>query len=221
VLPVLKTLNRTRGAGESGRASAASAARTIALLSTLWAALLMAGCIFSPREPDGPPEGIVTGWETPINTGIVLSNLKAAFEGEGLANYRECFADSFRFHVDPSDSLYAYAQGYGDLYINWTRDDEERAANGIFGDAKDITLTFTTIQQPDESSDNTYRIEEYSLTIEWDSPGQHQEVQYKGRASLHMRRDATGRWAIYRWVDRRLGTGTNSTWGMLRGDYGY
>lgn len=192
--------------------------RGIALLLALSVALLFGGCILSPREPDGPPEGDVTDWETPINTSIVLSNLKSAFEGEGLTNYRDCFADSFRFHVDPSDSLDAGQEGY-DRYANWTRDDEEHAANGVFGDAADITLTFMTIQQPDESTDNTYRIEQYSLTVEWDAPGQHQEVTYRGQASLHMRRDSTGRWAIYRWVDRRLSSGTYTTWGVLRGDF--
>jgi hypothetical protein len=204
--------------GSGLRTARTRAMRAAAALSLLAAGLLIGGCIFSPREPDGPPEGNVTDWETPINTSIVLSNLRSAFEGEGLTNYRDCFADSFRFHVDPSDSLDAGQEGF-DRYANWTRDDEEHAANGIFGDASDITVSFTTIQQPDESSDNTYRIEEYTLTIEWDSPGQHEETLYKGQASLHMRRDVTGRWAIYRWVDRRLGSGSYPTWGVLRGDY--
>ncbi len=194
------------------------AGRTATALLAVAAALLVGGCIFSPREPDGPPEGNVTDWQTPISTSIVLSNLKAAFEGEGLTNYRDCFADSFRFHVDPSDSLDAGQEG--GVYLNWDRDDEEQAANGIFGDASSITLSFSTIQEPDESSDDTYRIEEYTLTIEWDAPAQHEETLYKGRASLHMRRDSTGRWAIYRWVDRRLSTGTSPTWGWLRKDYG-
>ncbi len=195
-------------------------ARVLAAVSLLAACLLIGGCIFSPREPDGPPEGTPTNWETPITTSIVLSNLKSAFEGEGVTNYRDCFADSFRFHVDPSDSLDAAAVSEGDVFIHWNRDDEEHAASGIFGDASGITLSFTTIQQPDESTDNTYRIEEYTLTIEWNSPGQHEETLYKGQASLHMRRDATGRWAIYRWVDRRLSSGSYPTWGRLRRDYG-
>ncbi|MFH1502257.1 MAG: hypothetical protein ABIG03_04345 [Candidatus Eisenbacteria bacterium] len=180
--------------------------------------LVLGGCILSPRAPDGPPEGDVTDWETPITTTIVLDNLKAAFEGEGLQNYRDCFADTFRFHVDPQDSLDAGQEGF-DRYANWVRSDEEHAANGIFGDAADATVAFTTVQQPDETTDTTYRIEDYVLTMEWESEGPHEEVVYKGRATLHMRRDNTGRWAIFRWVDRRLSGGTNETWGVLRGDY--
>jgi hypothetical protein len=185
------------------------------LLLTLMAA---SGCILSPRTPDGPPEGDVTDWETPITTSLVLSNLKAAFEGEGLQNYRDCFADTFRFHVDPQDSLDAGQEGF-DRYANWTRADEEHAANGIFGDAASSTVLFTTIQQPDESSDNTYRIEDYQLTIAWGSGGPQEEITYKGRATLHMRRDGTGRWAIFEWVDRRQSGGAYETWGVLRGDY--
>jgi hypothetical protein len=194
-------------------------AKRALLVAAALSLLLPCGCIFTPREPDGPPEGKVTEWETPINTGIVLSNLRSAFEGEGVQNYRDCFTDSFRFHVDPSDSLAAGQEGY-DRYANWTRDDEEHAANGLFGDASDIGLQFTTIQQPDESGDNTYRIEEYALTITYGSGDVSEEVTYEGRASLHMRRDNTGRWAIYRWVDRRLPQDSPPpTWGYLRGEY--
>jgi hypothetical protein len=209
-----------REARATGPAREARPTRTrgLLLIALLPAAFLMGGCIFSPREPDGPPEGNPTNWETPISTAIVLANLRAAFEGEGVTNYRDCFADSFRFHVDPSDSLDAGQEGH-DRYADWTRDDEEHAANSVFGAASDISLTFTTIQPPDESADITYRIEEYSLTIVWGASGQHQEVTYKGRATLHMRRDATGRWAIFRWVDRRLSTGSYTTWGVLRGDH--
>lgn len=183
------------------------------------ALLFLCGCIFTPRDPDGPPEGDVTDWETPISTDIVLRNLKAAFEGEGVQNYRDCFTDSFRFHVDPVDSLDAGQEGE-DRYANWTREDEEHAANGIFGDASDIALAFTTIQEPDEAGYDTYRIEDYELTITFDSGEADEEVTYGGRASLHMRRDNTGRWAIYRWVDRRLTEDSPPpTWGTLRGDY--
>lgn len=181
--------------------------------------VLLCGCIFSPRDPDGPPEGDVTDWDTPINTTIALRNLEAAFEGEGVQNYRDCFTDSFRFHVDPSDSLDAGQEAY-QKYANWTREDEEHAANGIFADASEIALAFTTIQQPDEGTDDTYRIEEYELTVTFESEGPSEETTYQGRASLHMRRDATGRWGIYRWVDRRLPIDNPPpTWGYLRGQY--
>jgi hypothetical protein len=192
--------------------------RKLTALLTLPLVLFVGGCILSPREPDGPPAGDVTDWETPITTEIVLSNLKSAFEGEGGQNYRDCFADTFRFHVDPQDSLDAGQEGF-DRYANWTRGDEEHAANGIFGDSGGATVSFTTIQQPDEGTSTTYRIEDYSLTIEWESGGPIEEVVYKGRATLHMRCDSTGRWAIFRWVDRRQSDGANDTWGVLRGNY--
>lgn len=191
--------------------------RKVILLLALPAVFLVNGCLLSPRDPDGPPEGDVTDWETPINTTIVLANLDSAFEGEGLQNYRDCFADTFRFHVDPQDSLDAGQEGY-DRFANWTRDDEEQAANRIFSDAADIAVSFTTVQEPDESGDVTYRIEDYSLTVAWESGGPQEEVTYTGRASLHMRRDGTGRWAIFRWVDRRI-SDVDKTWGYLRGEY--
>jgi hypothetical protein len=192
-----------------------------ALAAGVAAAVLAAagwGCILSPRSPDGPPEEPPTDWQTPVNTDIVLENLTAAFEGKGLSNYRDCFADSFRFHVDPQDSLDAGQEAY-DRYANWTRDDEEQVANAVFTDAGDISLTLTTTEETDETSGDMYRKEEYSLTISWQSgPHVSEEILYRGVATLYMRRDLIGRWAIYRWVDRRVDT-VHETWGVLRGDY--
>ena len=180
------------------------------------AALLIGGCILSPRSPDGPPEEDATDWQTPINTSIVLENLKAAMEGESPSNYRDCYTEDFRFHVDPQDSLDA-GQEAEDLYANWTREDEEQAANGIFGDASSVTVSFVNYQQPDESLEETYRIEDYTLTVAWQSgPNAGGSVTYEGRAILHMREDG-GRWAIFRWADGR--TTANPTWGFLRGQY--
>ena len=195
--------------------------RTLSVLvASALVAVFLGGCLFSPRDPDGPPDEEPTDWQTPISTSIVLQNLKAAFEGEGLSNYRECFVDTFRFHVDPQDSLDAGQEGY-ERYANWTRDDEEYAASRIFSDAAGIALSFTTIEEPDETQDVTYRRESYVLTIEWQS-GPHvpnEEITYEGWATLWMRRDDTGRWAIFRWVDRRPDPHVCDTWGVLRGDY--
>jgi hypothetical protein len=183
------------------------------------AALTCAGCIFSPREPEPPSGGPPIPWETPINTSIVLTNLRAALEGEGVSNTVDCFTDDYRFHVDPQDSLDA-GQEAEQRYANWVLSDEEHAVNGIFANAADITVRFTNTVPPNEGQDDTYRKESYELTIQWQSgPHIHEEISYKGTATLYMRRDGTGRWAIYQWVDRRLDPPTHATWGSLRGDY--
>jgi len=187
--------------------------------AALAALLFGGGCLFSPREPEGPSGGPVIPWETPINTSIVLTNLKAAVEGEGVSNYKDCFTDDYRFHVDPQDSLDA-GQEAEQRYANWTLTDEEHAMNSIFAGAADLSVRFTNVVAPNEGQDDTYRRDDYELTIKWQSgPHVNEEITYKGAATLYMRRDGTGRWAIYQWVDRRLDPPTNSTWGQLRGDY--
>ncbi len=196
--------------------------RRIVLVLGLFALalLLQGGCIFEPRQPDGPPDTSETPWEPPFTTTIVLANLKSAFEYENSSNYRGCFADSYRFHVDPQDSLDAGDEGY-ERYANWVLADEEHAAIGMFNDAATSNLTFSNIWPPDETLEITYREEIYTLTIAWGS-GAHvnEEIVYKGVARMHMRRDNTGRWAIFRWVDRRVADpGLAETWGVLRGDY--
>ena len=192
--------------------------RTALVVVTAAALLLLAGCILSPRAPDGPPEGEQTDWETPIDTDTVLRNIRAALEGENGQNYRESFTEDYRFHVDPQDSLDAGVEGE-QRYANWTREDEVFAANGIFNDAAGISVSFTNVEAPQEELDETFRQEDYTLTVAWQSgPHVNEEITYKGRAKLWMRRSA-GRWAIFRWIDRRADPPINDTWGVLRGDY--
>ncbi len=179
----------------------------------------LSGCLFSPRAPDGPPDEGGIPWETPVTTSIVLTNLKAALVGEGTANYVDCFTDDFRFHVDPEDSLDAGQEGEA-RYANWVVSDEEQAVSGIFAEASGISISFTAFEPPDESQDETFRRDDYVLVVDWAS-GQHvsEQVTYKGRATLHMRKTGS-RWAIYEWVDRRTEDPEDfETWGVLRGDY--
>jgi hypothetical protein len=188
---------------------------TFALAAAL---LFQGGCILSPRDPDGPPEGDQTDWETPIDTDTVLRNIRAALEGESSQNYRDSFTEDYRFYVDPQDSLDAGVEGE-QRYANWTREDEVFAANGIFADAATISVSFTNVEAPQEEFDETYRQEDYTLTVAWQSgPHVNEEITYKGSAKLWMRRSA-GRWAIFRWIDRRADPPIHETWGVLRGDY--
>lgn len=201
----------------------------IALAAVLLASLT--GCLFSPRDPDGPPgEGDEIPWETPVDTDTVLKNLAAALAGEGTQNYLDCFTSDtegdfvFRCFFDPSDSLDAEPEAE-ERYGNWRIGDEGGAVDGIFLEAAEgISVSFTTDTEPDESFDVTYRREDYVLTITWQSGAHHdvlnEEIEYRGRATLWMRKDDTGRWAIFRWVDRRLpDQGDDETWGKLKGDY--
>ncbi|MEA3409112.1 MAG: hypothetical protein U9Q95_02080 [Candidatus Eisenbacteria bacterium] len=210
---------------------ARAAARARVVLVWLVAGVLLAvtsGCIFSPRDPDGPPdEGSDIPWVTPTDTDKVLQNLAAALAGEGISNYMDCLivdsvADSFKFHVDPQDSLDAGQEGE-DRYARWRRDDEATYIDGVFLDSDvGIDVVFTTVEEPDENEDETYRREDYELTIVWRF-GDHQPglpVTYRGQVTFWLRRDETQLWSIFKWVDRRAADpGESATWGVLRGDY--
>lgn len=207
--------------GRSPGRSVAGVLATACLAALLL--LTLPGCIFSPRAPDGPPdEGNEIPWVTPTDTNKVLQNLAAALAGEGISNYTNCFTEDFRFHVDPQDSLNAGQEGE-DRYANWTIDDEGTYISSVFQEADvGIEVTFSTVIAPDESQDETYRREDYEMTIVWRS-GDHQPgepVVYRGRATLWMRRDDTELWSMFMWVDRRADApGGSDTWGVLRGDY--
>jgi hypothetical protein len=188
----------------------------LTLAAAAW--LLQCGCILSPRSPDGPPEGGQTDWETPVDTDTVLRNIRAALAGKNINNYTESFTEDYRFHVDPQDSLDAGVEGE-QRYANWTREDEAFAATAMFNDASQISVSFSNVEAPQEELDETFRKEDYTLTVAWASgPHVNEEIVYTGTATLWMRRTA-GRWAIFRWVDRRPESAAGETWGVLRGDY--
>jgi len=201
----------------------------LALALSVCALLILgaSGCIFSPREPDGPPDaGTEIPWETPSSTEAVLRNLAAALAGEGVSNYMDCFTleeeGGFRFHVDPQDSLAAGNEAE-DRYALWDREDEARYIEGVFLESdKDMTLSFTTVEEPDENAPETYRKDDYVLTIVWRS-GDHQpgeQETFRGRVTLYLKKGDTELWSIYKWVDRRSSdSGGADTWGVLRGDY--
>jgi hypothetical protein len=213
--------------GAPSRGTRSGVVRKVLAWLVAAALLLSSGCIFSPRDAEGPPgEGGEIPWVTPTDTDAVLENLAAALAGEGISNYLDCLQDEgdggFRFHVDPQDSLGAGNEAE-DRYANWVRDDEATYVTGVFLDsAEGMSLTFTPVVGPDEGQDDTYRQEDYELTIVWQS-GNHQpgeSVTYRGRATFYLRRDDTELWSIYKWVDRRASSpGTGGTWGVLRGDY--
>ena len=216
-------LGETFGTSRARARVAAWARNTLACLAIGVLLVAVPGCIFSPRDPDGPPdEGPDIPWVTPTDTDKVLQNLAAALAGEGISNYMDCLTDSFRFHVDPQDSLDAGQEGE-DRYADWARDDEANYVDGVFLDsAVGIDVVFTTLEEPDENEEETYRREEYELTIVWQfgahEPGE--SVTYRGEVTFWMKRDETQLWSIFRWVDRRAANpGGSTTWGVLRGDY--
>ena len=216
-------LRETSGASWTRARAAAWARAALAWLAAGVLLVAVPGCLFGPRDPDGPPdEGPDIPWVTPTDTDRVLENLAAALAGGGISNYIDCFADSFRFFVDPQDSLDAGQEGE-DRYARWMREDEATYIDGVFLDsAVGIDVVFTTVEEPDESEDETYRREDYELTIVWQS-GDHQpgeSVTYRGQATFWMRRDETQLWSMFKWVDRRAANpGGSATWGVLRGDY--
>ncbi len=216
-------LRETSGASWTRARAAARARAGLAWLAAGVLLVAVPGCIFSPRDADGPPdEGPDIPWVTPTTTDKVLENLAAAVAGEGISNYMDCLSDSFRFHVDPQDSLDAGQEGY-DRYANWFRDEEATYIDGVFLDsAVGIDVVFSMVEGPDENEDETYRRDDYELTIVWQS-GDHQpgeSVTYRGRVTFWMRRDETQLWSIFKWVDRRAADpGGSATWGVLRGDY--
>jgi hypothetical protein len=195
-----------------------------AILAIVLVVLPMTGCILSPREPDGPPGGgTEIPWEPPTDTDAVLRNLSAALTYQGASNYLDCFTEDYRFFADPQDSLDA-GQEAEYRYANWTKDDENVSINSIFLDSAQngISVVFENVTSADENAEETYRRDDYELTILWQhgphEPGE--AVTYRGQVTLWMRKDNTERWSIFRWVDRRHpDQGNSPTWGVLRGDY--
>ena len=65
--------------------------------AVLFAALVLGGCIFTPRDP-APPKGDEGGtWIIPKSPKDVFLNLASGLEAAGNSNYERSLAEDFTF----------------------------------------------------------------------------------------------------------------------------
>lgn len=175
------------------------------------ALLLVAGCLFEPREPEKPGNGgteIV--WVPPITLGNALGNIKRALEAKQTINYGRAFSQAEFIHVlDQADE----AELGQNEFEDWSATQEEQRMAGILSST---TATLTVFWVPQDSIQESADVRWYDdLNYRLSFRGPAGTVEYSGIVDLYFEDDGTGQWYISRWEDRRDGS-SNRTWGWLR-----
>jgi hypothetical protein len=181
---------------------------------------LMVACTnpFSTREVEepGPEEGSDI-FDQPINSEVVLSNLRYALIQKNISNYISCFIDTslvtmnYKFLPDQNVAK--------ERFTGWDLQDEENYVRRLFNGSDQIgfefidkNITFTTITTSiDSVLTSPFR---YELKIQFDTL-----AVYNGKARMKLVKNVNSLWAIYYWEDFRDETNNPNTWSVLKAIY--
>jgi hypothetical protein len=160
-------------------------------------AVLFAGCIFTPREPDGEPGApcfeAVTAPNDPIE---VIFNMDGALECSQASDYLRQLSEEFVFI--PAPSVQANHPDLFPVEDAWGKSQEEAFLDALFRDSGqelESSLLLTLIER---SGTSEILIEaRYLLTI---SAGTSQFV-YTGEAFYTFRQENTV-WVMVRWEEK-------------------
>jgi hypothetical protein len=165
--------------------------------------LFLVSC-FDVRSPADPTT--TSGFLTPTEPSIAITNLQTAYSGLNADNFIRCFnAEKFQFLPDPT------IPGAVSLFTNWTLRKEERDVIINIKSKSTSTLAnqliFTNPQQNFITTDSIEYIAFYDLQV-YTSDTSFDASRLKGKSRFIMVRNPnTNEWRINLWQDNRLATG--------------
>ena len=175
------------------------------------AAVLMAGCVFEPRDAQPPGDDTGASWIVPDNPTKVFVNMKSGLESLTGTNYEKSLASDFTFIPLPSDE----AQFPG-TFDGWTKSTEMEVTRTIIGDAKWLVVEFSNLKPIQTSTSFAQYEASYDLSIV--NKTEPDTLEYKGKARFDLREGSKG-WELTKWEDFESVAGFAS-WGFLRGTLG-
>ena len=177
-------------------------------------AVLAASCIFAPPEGERHDTGTVGKWQEPITPGIVIENLKVAFNDRDVDLYERCLHPDY-FYESPStlDSLNveSWSRSYDVLVMGRLFDEcsafvfvagnpalTKEYGSNIEGIPAGVTVT-------DKHPDDIWYIYNYDISMDmiFSAYGDIKVQQY---IKFAMVEDPPNYWSIIRWIDDTLVT---------------
>lgn len=178
------------------------------------AILIHTGCIFAPEEGQRTPGITIGKWQEPITPGIVIENLKVAFNDRDVDLYERCLHPDY-FYETPSatDSLNVES---------WSRSYDVSVMERLFEDC--TAFIFTTgssnlikeygsnmenipagVSVSEEHPDDVWYIYAYDISMDmiFKEYGDYKVQQYM---KFVMVEDPANHWSIIRWIDDTLVT---------------
>ena len=170
--------------------------RSCSFISFLCLGLLLSGC-FNVREPE--PPGTTSGWTTPTEAEILLTNFSTAVTTLNTSNYERCLAAGrLRFLPDP-----AVSNQSNSIFNNWSITEERDYFTSLAdstGQAAGHALEFSNKRQNFFNTDSVELSLDYVLTIRHQA--RYPEHTFNGLMVLVLVRK-NNEWRINTWRDSR------------------
>ncbi len=181
-------------------------------------ALLVAGCdLFRTRDPESPNQER-SSFVPPTSPEIVLDNLKNAVSERNTDNYVRCFTDtsfsSRRFVFVPTQEAQTK---YSTVFRSWDLNSERDYFQNIKSQTPTSASSNLFLDGSFQSilSDSALYNADYLINFQHTVSGKPQQA--KGNAQFFLAPDRNNYWAVYQWIDARIGN--EVSWSELKGTF--
>lgn len=179
-------------------------------------ALVLGGCLFTPRDPDSPEDDQAGGWIVPRSPKDVFLNLASGLAAAGNSNYERSLAEDFTFIPLDQDEL-QFPDG---TFDDWTKTVEMDVLERIKGDFQ----AGRSAQFGDETGafpreDVQVGWAEFEGPYRWTlDPGDGSEPEVYSATARFYLREGTAGWIIEKWEEIEV-IESYPTGGNLRGTF--
>jgi hypothetical protein len=182
----------------------------------------LAGCLFSPREPEPPGTGVQIDYLPRSSPANVWANLGKSLEATHAPGWEDNISQ-LEFVYFPDDD--ARDMFPPDTFIGWDRPREVNFINNFYNSGVSIVAKMSEdgfIFPSPSGSEMTVEDIIYDVEVTNDQDGS--VVRYRGKCDVIFRLEANF-WYIYEWRDLQGESDPNSgqllsTMGVLRGTFG-
>ncbi|MEN8006669.1 MAG: hypothetical protein ABFS42_06605 [Candidatus Krumholzibacteriota bacterium] len=184
-------------------------------------AVLLSGCLFSPREPEPPGAGVQIDYLPQSKPANVWANLEKSLEAIHSPGWEDNISlDEFRYV--PDDEA---ANQFPGIFDGWDRSREVTFINNFYNSGVSITARMVQagfVFPPPVGNEMTIEDIIYDVLVINDSDAS--EVRYRGKCDVIFRLEAN-KWYIYEWRDLQGESDPDTgqllnTMGVLRGTFG-
>jgi len=180
-----------------------SSKRTTGLAVVTVFALLLSACLFAP-DKTSPGE---SEFYSPADSAWkVVANLELAYKTKNFDEYMNCLHEEFEFMLLETD--WDDYDGDGFIDESWGRDLEEEFTGNMFSspDADIIELTLTGNDESPWYGDSTWTtlqlVRAFDLKVYYYDGDEQKGYRAVGNAVFLCRRDESGEYKIWQWIDQ-------------------
>jgi len=190
------------------------------LFLILFISFTLVSCdLFTTREGETPDQGRLN-FQTAVQPGLVIENLKNALKDKNISNYMACFVDTlfanknFMF-ISSSEAALIYP-----IFLHgWGLSEEKSYITNVFNTLPldlPVTLTLSDTIVSYLSGDSLIYSASYFLNVPFAS-AELFPTNYSGNLEFSMLRDDRAIWVIYLWKDNK--SQALPSWSDLKGSF--